>query len=240
MLVLLTACARGQISVVYTEHSGTADPSLPIAILPYDRDAALAHAAAVVRPPTVSAQAQGLLDSIPARFASLLARDGAWTVLRDSTELLARQLESLARSSEPYRRLYARFSDVSRRAQRAGRNLEADRQAVDGARETLDPALERYRAAVRTWGSRVAKVYEDAIVAAMLAARRDAVIDTLTSGELTTRLRPGRWWLYARAPDSRNPYGELYWNVRIDVAEGRLTTVSLSDSNARRRLRFSP
>ena len=225
---------------MYTEHAGTADPSLPIAILPYDRDAALAHAAAVVRPPMVSAQAQGLLDSIRARFASLLATEGAWRVLRDSTELLARQLDSLARSSEPYRRLYARFSNVRRRAQRAGRDLEADRQAVDGARETLDPALERYRAEVRTWGRWVAKIYEDAIGAAVLAARREAVIDTLTSGELTAHLRPGRWWIYARAPDPLNPYGELYWNVQVDLVTGGVITVNLSESTAQRHIRFSP
>jgi hypothetical protein len=206
-----------------------------IIALPYDRDSVLASLEASAGTPRPGTNA---LDSLFARFRGPFS---AYTTaayaageLRDSIDLIRQDLDSVPPNSPEYRALhdtYARLSDslaqVEKRAERA-------RVTLDRARAEFLSRGESLRTAIRQWEDSTYRGY-DSIVDNLARNRgREAVTDTTGStGWAHFTLRPGRWWLYARAWDTGDPNAEWYWNVPV---EG--DTVLLSSRTGRRRPKY--
>jgi hypothetical protein len=86
--------------------------------------------------------------------------------------------------------------------------------------------------AVRQWEDSTYRGY-DSIVRG-LSHGHDAVTDTTgADGWAHLRLKPGRWWIYARSWDATDPNAEWYWNV---PASG--DTLLLSSRTGRRQPRY--
>lgn len=201
-----------------------------MAALPYDRDSllrALESRAPTERPHTRE------LDSLFQAFREpfLAFARAAWEVeqtrrLRDS--LAARRASSTA-GTPGAGELALMLQHAEDSLRRLLPRLESARSALGAARDTLWPRIERLQGDVRRWEHSAYAGY-DTIVRRFARDRlKLGFADTTdAAGWVSLPLTAGRWWIYARSPDPRDPNGQWYWNVlatddtlRLNPATGR-------------------
>ncbi len=125
------------------------------------------------------------------------------------------------------RRLSDSLATAERSAERARRDLDRARTEFLSRSETL-------RTRVRQWEDSTYRAWDSIIQSLTTARGREAATDTTgATGWAEFTLRPGKWWLYARAWDTSDPNGEWYWNVPV-----KEDTVLLSSRTAERRPRY--
>jgi hypothetical protein len=205
-------------------------PGVEVAALPYDRDSVLR--ALEGRAPTGRPHTRELDSLFQAfRVPFLTFARAAWEV-----EQVRRQRDSLAargaaspKATPGAGELGMMLQHVEDSLRRLQPRLEAARSALGAARDTLWPRIERLQADVRRWELSAYAGY-DTIVRGFARDRlRLGFADTTDAGgwaRLT--LNSGRWWIYARSPDPRDPNAQWYWNVpattdtlRLNPATGR-------------------
>jgi hypothetical protein len=108
------------------------------------------------------------------------------------------------------------------------------RRELDRARSDFVARSESLRAQVRQWEDSTYRGWDSIIQTLTTARGREAATDTTGgTGWAHFTLRPGRWWLYARAWDTSDPNAEWYWNVPVNE-----DTVLLSSRTGERRPRY--
>ena len=222
LTVLLAACNGPRdvtIEVMVPDLGGstTVAPSLPIVILPYDRDSLLGvlESEAPRQRPHVT-----VLDSLFAAFRVPyleVARAGRMVGrYRDSMTTLNAAMDTLLRGDEAYRlrfQLFAQLSDSLERAE-ARRDLAAT--ALRQARLTFVPLSDSLRNEVRAWEDTTFQRYDSLVTGLAEETGRTGLVDTTDSDGLATmRIGRGAWWVYARAWDVADPNSEWYWNVPL-------------------------
>jgi hypothetical protein len=205
-------------------------PGVEVAALPYDRDSvlrALESRAPTGRPHTRE------LDSLFQAFREpfLAFARAAWDVeqarrLRDS---LAARRGAASPGTPGARELDLMLQHAEDSLRRLTPRLEGARSALSAARDTLWPRIEQLQAEVRRWELSAYAGY-DTIVRGFARDRlKLGIADTTdTGGWASLSLNSGRWWIYARSPDPRDPNAQWYWNVpatgdtlRLNPATGR-------------------
>jgi hypothetical protein len=224
-----------RVSIPDAESIETPAAGVGVIALPYDRDSilvSLQRRATTSRPPTAA------LDTLFARFRGPFTRYSRISYLaselRDSLEGLRDSLAATPRRSAEYRQLTARARSLSDSLAAISRRAEQARRELDRARSIFVSRSDSLRAAVRHWEDSTYRGY-DSIVQRLTAGRgREASTDTTDqTGWAHFGLKPGRWWLYARAWDTSDPNAEWYWNVPLED-----DTVLLSSRTGQRRPRY--
>lgn len=226
LAVLLAACGgdRVTVQVVIPDERGVSTPvsGLRLTFLPYDRDsltAALEAQADQPRPDTSP------LDSL---FQEFREPFGSYLRIAADYERLGRSRDSLL-ASDPAGRL----AGVEDSLGTLRPVLEAARTRVEAARRRLG-AGDSLRAALSAWQDYAYRDYDSLTRVLVRQSRLEATIDsTRTDGWVTVELRPGRWWLTARAINVGDPNAQWYWNVPV-VGD----TIILSPANGRSRMRL--
>jgi hypothetical protein len=211
-------------------------PAAGVAVvaLPYDRDSVLTslEARGRTRPPT--AQLDSLFAKFRGPFTTYSSITYAVSKLRDSLDRVRSQLDTLSPQAPQYRSLHRQSLLLSDSVKAASARAERARLALDRARADFVNRSESLRARVRQWEDSTYQGY-DSIVANLTRQRHlDAATDTSgVTGWARFSLRPGRWWMYARAWDTSDPNSEWYWNVPVAG-----DTILLSSRTGQRRPRY--
>jgi hypothetical protein len=213
-----------RVSIPNIDSIETPAAGVAVIALPYDRDSVLASLesrARTPRPPTVA------LDTLFARFRGPFTR---YTKLSYTASGLRDSLDQLRQDPEvdpQARQLADSLARIEALAERARRELDQARVEFVGRSETL-------RAAVRDWEDSTYQGYDSIVERLSSAPAWEASTDTTdNTGWAHFSLRPGRWWLYARAWDTSDPNSEWYWNVPVED-----DTVLLSSRTGERRPRY--
>lgn len=237
-MVVSFACERPhdmavRVSIPGPDSMETPVTGVGVVALSYDRDSVLGQLRAKARLPHPDTTT---LDSLYAEFRGPFIGYSSATFrlgkLRDSLAMVQHELDSLGRDTPRYSVLYARFGRLSDSIGVAEAHAKTAHDFLDKARSTFVSKSESLRAAVRQWEDSTYRGY-DSIVRG-LSRGREAVTDTTgADGWAHLRIKPGRWWIYARSWDATDPNSEWYWNV---PATG--DTLILSSRTGRRQPRY--
>jgi hypothetical protein len=206
-----------------------------VVALPYDRDSILTSLAGRARTPRPNTAA---LDSMFANFREPFVRytslSYAAGALRDSLLLLRGQLAGTASGSADHGPLSGRIRQLSDSLAALQSETQQARRALELARADFIRRSDSLRSAVRQWEDSTYQVYDSVVQNLSRRIGREASTDTTdATGWAHFTLRPGHWWLYARAWDTGDPNAEWYWNVPVDG-----DTVLLSSRTGKRRPKY--
>jgi hypothetical protein len=236
----LVACEKERdisvrVSIPGPDSLETPAAGVGIIALPYDRDSVLASLEARARTPRPSTAAlESLFAKFRGPFTSYTSATYAVDKLRDSLNLVRRQLDTLSRQAPQYRLLHHRLLLLSDSVTAAKARAEHDRVVLDRARSEFVSRSESLRARLRHWEDSTYGGYDSIVENLTKQRHQDAATDTTgATGWAHFSLGPGRWWLYARAWDTSDPNAEWYWNVPVDD-----DTLLLSSRTGRRRPRY--
>ncbi len=241
-LLGLQACARDAHPTLVDASlgEGAPAPALEISFLPFDPQAlldSLANASGIPRPAFEALEASLAAYRAPDE-AALAAAAAPWRTLRDSLTTITDSLNTLARGSPPYARLFRQFRQMQPRLA----PLAAQRDsAVGGILAEHRRLAERATTAaesLRSWEEVVYAPYPEVSELALRREGRSAVaIETDSTGAAEIHLERGRWWAVARVPDPENPFLEYAWTVPFTVTGWLPVQLPLMPRNARRRWR---
>jgi hypothetical protein len=240
VLATLTGCTTERtvavrVSIPDAESLETPAAGVGVIALPYDRDSVLASLEARSGTPRPNTAA---LDSLFARFRGPFTRYTRLayveTKLRDTLNVLRRERDDLPAGSPEHGTLSAQVRRLSDSLATAERSAERARADLDRARTEFLSRSETLRTRVRQWEDSTYRGWDSIIQSLTTARGREAATDTTgETGWAEFTLRPGKWWLYARAWDTSDPNAEWYWNVPVNE-----DTVLLSSRTGKRRPRY--
>lgn len=224
-----------RVSIPDADSLETPAAGVGIIALPYDRDSVLASLEARAPSPRPSTAA---LDSLFARFRGPFTRytrlSYAASRLRDSLDVLRKAHDTLPADSPQRRTLSTRLRQLTDSLAMAERSALRARGDLDRARTEFVSRSDSLRARVRQWEDSTYRGWDSIVLSLTTARGREAATDTTgDTGWAQFTLRPGPWWLYARAWDTSDPNAEWYWNVPVTQ-----DTVLLSSRSGERRPRY--
>lgn len=208
---------------------------LEITAVPFDPDRildSLGNAAHRPRPELGDLERE-LSNFVPPdmdRFADVAA---PWRALRDSVAALAESLDGMDRRAPEYAELYERFREqYARLAQRSAERDRAVRE-LGGAERELAARAREAAEALRAWEEEAYAAYPAVAAGEQLRtgrAKHDFVSDSMGTAHLS--LKPGDWWLVARAPVAENPFMEYRWSVGVRLTSWLPVRVPLTERSA--------
>lgn len=224
-----------RVSIPDADALETPAAGVGVIALPYDRDSVLASLEARAASPRPSTAA---LDSLFARFRGPFTRYTrlayAASRLRDSLNVLRKAHDTLPADSPQRRTLATRLRQLTDSLAMAERSTLRARGDLDRARTEFVRRSDSLRARVRQWEDSTYRGWDSVVHSLTTARGREAATDTTgDTGWAQFTLRPGPWWLYARAWDTSDPNAEWYWNVPVTQ-----DTVLLSSRTGERRPRY--
>jgi hypothetical protein len=236
----LVGCERAseiavRISIPGPDSLETPVTGVGVVALPYNRDSVLAALEAKARTPRpATAELDSLFRTFRVPFNSYASATFRTGKLRDSLNDVKSRLDSLTRNQPEYGQLYAVFGRLSDSLTAAQSRTEKARADLDRARTGFVERSESLRTAVRHWEDSTYAGY-DSIVGQLARSRgREAATDTTgPDGWAHFKLKPGRWWIYARSWDATDPNAEWYWNVPVSG-----DTMLLSSRTGKQRPRY--
>jgi hypothetical protein len=239
-LLALVACEQPRdvavrVSIPGPDTAETPVTGVGVVALPYDRDSVLRQLetrARTPRPPT--APLESLFAAFRGPFTSYSAATFRLSRLRDSLTTARSALDSLPRDAPAYGQTYAVFGRLTDSLEAAQQRAERGRTELDRARREFAARGDSLRLRMRQWEDSTYRGYDSIVERLARAGHREPVTDTTdATGWAHFTLRPGTWWVYARAWDTSDPNSQWYWNVPADA-----DTVLLSSRTGRRRPRY--
>ena len=227
-LVALAACqprvAVVRVTIPDLEGTEVPVPNLTVTFLPYDRDSIVAALEAAGPPRPHTRELDSLFDQFRTPYRAV-ARLGA------TIERLSRQRDSLGALPTPDP---ASLSQVDDSLEGLAAAQRAARAALEQARGTLGPLIDRRRAEVRQWEDSTLSDYGKIVRSLGDRVFANPVADTTSAtGWASAEITDGRWWVTARTIDPADPNREWYWNLRVDP-----DSVYLSPQTGRNRPRY--
>ncbi len=215
------------------EQTAVALGSLPVRLLPYDRDAlfdSLAQAHPVPEPQVPDTIFE-LQERVIERQREWQEAESRWAALRDSLATMSDQMDRMDRGSGEYFAMFRDFNDLAdevdvleRRSQQAFQDFSSlQTQLTEEARE-----IQMQR---ELWEDEAFTPVDSIIEARLEQMGRTEHVDTTTANGLARfrNIRPGNWWITARYD---RQFDELYWNVPVLVERGEDLQVRLTEENA--------
>jgi hypothetical protein len=244
LAVVTTACERNRVVVEaalepQADQEQRALESLPIRLLPYDRDAIFdSLEAAYAEPePQIPADLLEQRDQIIAAETEWRQSEDRWSIARDSLQALSRELERMGqqglRATPQYQQLFRQFERLETDARQAQQRSQAAFSRYDSMQRTFLGRADSVRLVREAWADRAYADFDRVVNARLRAAGREEYADTTdASGVVSFRGIPrGRWWVYARYTQL---FDELYWNIPVEVT-GDSVGVTLNRQNAESR-----
>lgn len=238
----VTACGGGDVAVqaqLKGAATGTAEAeavalgSLPVQLVPYDRDAIFdSLAEAYPEPePQVPDSIRDLQDRVLAAQQEWQRAENRWALVRDSLKSLSDRMRGLDQSSGEYLIMFREFNDLDSEVAGLERRSKEQFQEFTTLQSRLSAQSREISLERQAWADEAFAPVDSIIGARQEAMGREMMADT-TSSQGVARFKgvsAGQWWVYARY---ERAYDELYWNVPIEVARGEEVTVRLTEENA--------
>lgn len=236
------ACGGGDVTVLAqlegaaTETEGAeavALGSLPIRLLPYDRDALFdSLAQAYPEPePAIPDSIADLQERVLTANQEYRRAETRWATVRDSLKTLSDRMAGLDQSSGEYFAMFQDFNDLEGEVDALERTSREQFTEFTTLQTRLNQQSREISLERQAWADE-AFAPVDSIITARLEARGLEELTDTTSAQGAVRftgVEPGQWWVYARY---ERAYDELYWNEPIEVARGEELTVRLTEENA--------
>jgi hypothetical protein len=250
MALLLGAAACGPAEVVVSMEVEVPSPDgtgtvlltlsdVEVQLLPYDRDAVFDSlaAAAPTPEPQVPPELLAARQQVQVAQAEWDAAQRRWSLVRDTLQAISRAMERYSRGEAQYLLLFREFQAWESQLSGAERAMNAAFARFDSLQRGTIRASDSVRILQDTWADEAFAGVGEVFRQKVLASGLDVAVDTtdatgIARGNL--RVRPGRYWVYARYPVSA--YTELYWNVPVTVERGEPVEVRLTRANAEERI----
>lgn len=207
--------------------------TLPVRLLPYDRDALFdSLSQAYPEPePQVPDSIRDLQDRVLEAQRDWQQAENRWGLVRDSLQRLAQRMQGLSQSSGEYFALFQDFTKLEGEVGALERRSRERFQEFTRLQNTLNQQSREIALARHAWEDEAFAPVDSIIRNRLELMKREELVDTTTAqGVARFRgVKSGQWWVHARY---ERAYDELYWNVPIEVARGEELTVRLTEENA--------
>ncbi len=237
------ACGGGNVTVLAqlqgaSTGAETAEPvalgSLPVRLLPYDRDAIFdSLKAAYPEPePEVPDSILDLQNRVVTQQREWQQANNRWLTLRDSLKTLSDKMARMDKSSGQYFAMFRDFNDLDDQVNQLERRSNQAFQEFTTAQNRLSEQAREIRLAKQAWSDEAYAPIDSIIQAKLEAMGLEERADTTNAqGMAYFKGVPTRkWWVTARY---ERQFDELYWNVPVDVQGGKEPTqVRLTEENA--------
>lgn len=236
------ACGGGEVTVLAQLEQATTETegaeavalgSLPVQLLPYNRDAlfdSLEQAFPEPEPQIPDSILQ-LQDRVLEAQRDWQSAESRWALVRDSLKTLSDQMSGLSQSSGEYLILFREFNDLEGEVDALYSRSQDRFEEFTTLQNTLNQQAREIGLERRAWADEAFAPVDSIIAARLEAMNREELADT-TNAQGAARFRnvkTGEWWVHARF---ERAYDELYWNEPVDVARGEELTVRLTEENA--------
>ncbi len=239
--VSTAACGGGDVTVQAmiegrATETGEADSvalgSLPIELVPFDRDAVFdSLARAYPEPePEIPDSIIELQDRVIALQREWQQAENRWAEQRDRLQAIADTLAILDQSSGEYFALFQEFGDIEEEVTALQRQSEQAFREFEELQRRLTAESREIELTRRNWEDEAFSRVDSIFLALQDELGEEILYDT-TNAQGATRfigVPTGDWWVHARYD---RPFDELYWNVPIEVT-GEGTVVRLTEENA--------
>ena len=236
------ACGGGDVVVLAQlegEATGTegtdavALGSLPIRLLPFDRDEVFdSLEQAYPEPePEIPDSIFDLQQRVQQRYTEWQQAVSRWGIVRDSLQQLSERMNAMDQSSGEYFALFQEFNDLESEVNSLEDRSDAAFEDFTDSQTRLNTQAREITLARRAWADEAFAPVDSIFTARLEEAGLEEVWDT-TDAQGVARFNDvadGQWWVSARYD---RQFDELYWNVPIEVTSGEETTIRLTEENA--------
>ena len=207
--------------------------SLPVWLLPYDRDVIFdSLAQAYPEPePQIPDSIADLQERVRVAQQEWQQAESRWGVLRDSLQVISERMEGLDQSSGEYFALFQDFNDLEAEVSDLYEESRTQFEEFESLQNRLNQQARAISLQRRAWSDEAFAAVDSVIAARLEEMGLEERADTTTAQGAATfgGVEPGQWWVHARYDRA---YDELYWNEPIEVARGEQVTVRLTEENA--------
>ena len=236
------ACGGGDVAVLAQLEGGASATeegdavalgTLPVRLLPYDRDELFDSLTQAYQEPEpqLPDSIAALQERVIERYADWQDAQSRWGVLRDSLQQISNRMNQLDQGSGEYFALFQDFNDLEG-------ELEDLSDASDQAFEEFTELQTRFntesqeiRLQQQAWADEAYAPVDSIIAARVEETGLEERVDTTDAQGIVrfNGVAPGQWWVHARF---NRGFDELYWNEPIEVVRGEQTQVELTHENA--------
>lgn len=242
------ACGGGDVTV-YAQLEGAATgtqetgavalSSLPIRLLPFDRDVVFdSLAEAYPEPePVIPDSIRELQDRVIAAQTEWRDANGQWMEVRERLQMLSDTLSAMNQADPEYFVLFQDFGDLESQVNSLESRANQAFSRFDQLQQRLSQQAREIELERENWAREAFSPVDSIFRARAEELRREVQYDTTGSqGAVRFRgVKEGRWWVNARY---ERQFDELYWNVPVEVESGEDVTVRLTEENAEVRQRL--
>ena len=237
----LTACGGGDVTVTAQLEQATAEDgsetmalsSLPIRLIPFDRDAVFdSLSEAYPEPePAIPDSIFELQDRVISAQQAWRAADSRWGLLRDSLMAISNRMSGMDQSSGEYYALFQDFNEMESEVNDLEDRADSAFTEFTTLQQRLNTQSREITIARENWAAEAFEPVDSIFDARYEQLGLEAQWDT-TGAQGVARFSgvpAGDWWVNARYD---RQFDELYWNVPIQVNSGETVQVELTEENA--------
>lgn len=240
--VAAAACGGGDVTVMAqlegaatgTQETETvALSSLPVRLIPFDRDEIFdSLAAAYPEPePEIPDSIQVLQDRVIEAQAQWREANTEWMEVRSRLQALADSLSGMSQSDPQYYAMFQDFGDLESQVNTLEEQANEGFETFTTLQGQLTAQAREIELARQNWADEAFLPIDSIFAAREEEIGREVQYDT-TTAQGVARFRgvdPGQWWVTARY---ERQFDELYWNLPVEVVRGEEVTVQLTEENA--------
>lgn len=236
------ACGGGDVVVVAQlqgaatgtqETDSVALSSLPVRILPYDRDLVFdSLARAYPEPePIIPDSIQDLQDRVIASQREWREATQLWMEGRERLQALSDSLAAMDQADPEYFVLFQDFGDLEERVGALESTANTAFAEFDSMQQRLSQQAREIELTRENWANEAFARVDSIFQAKADELGLEAQYDTTSAQGVArfTGVKDGQWWVTARY---ERQFDELYWNVPVDVQRGEESVVRLTEENA--------
>lgn len=236
------ACGGGDVTVMaYLEQEMAATgetesmalSSLPVRLLPFDRDAVFDSLSQVYPEPepdipdSIFDLQQGVMDA----QAEWQQAETRWSALRDSLQSLSNRMAGMDQSSGEYFALFQEFDELEGEVNQLEERSTSAFQEFTELQQQLNAQSREITIARQNWADEAFAQVDSIFLAKEEQLDLETRWDTTNAEGIArfTGVPAGEWWVSARY---ERQFDELYWNIPVEVPGGEEVQVELTEDNA--------
>lgn len=244
----MSACGGGDVAVLAQLESGAAEAesteamalgTLPVRLLPYDRDALFdSLTQAYPEPePQLPDSVAALQERVVERYAEWQEAQSRWGMLRDSLQGLSNRMNAMDQESGEYFALFQDFNDLESELDDLSDRSDQAFEEFTTLQSQFSNQSQEIRLEQESWADEAYAPFDSIVAARLEENGLEEQADTTNAQGMArfTGVREGQWWVHARYDRG---FDELYWNEPIEVVRGEQVQVQLSEENAEVRQRM--
>ncbi|MFO7894854.1 MAG: hypothetical protein R6U63_14060 [Longimicrobiales bacterium] len=237
----LAACGGGDVTVraqlaqemADVEAETMALSSLPVRLIPFDRDAIFdSLSQAFPEPePTIPDSIFDLQERVVEAQEEWREAEAEWTTLRDSLQAILNQMEEMDQGSGEYFVLFQEFNELEGQVNDLEATSSEAFEEFNELQMRLNSSSREIEIARQNWADEAFAPIDSIFTARFEELGLEEQRDT-TNAQGMARFRgvqAGQWWVTARYD---RQFDELYWNVPVEVNSGEEVLVELIEDNA--------